>query len=68
MLKENSTIMIVDDDRNTLYNPVSETTLDDLDDDYVPWPRNFNKRALTNDEVQLPAELKLYWLGVRETI
>ena len=59
MLKENGTIMIFDDDRNTFYNPVSDTTLEDLDDDYVLWPRIFNKRALTNDEVQLPAELKL---------
>ena len=68
MLKETGTTMLFDDDRNTFYNPVSNTTLDDLDDDYVPWPRNFNKRALTNDEVQLPAKQAVSWLGVRQAV
>ena len=59
MLKENGTLMILDDDRITFYNPVFDTTLENLDD-YVPWPCNFNKRALTKDLVQLPAESKLF--------
>ena len=60
MLKETGTIMLFDDDRNTFFNSVSDNTLDDLDDDYVPWPRNFNIQALTNYKVQLPAELRLF--------
>ena len=60
MLKETGTIMFFDDDRNTFYNFVADTTLEDFDDDYVPWPRNFNKQTLMNDEVQLPAELRLF--------
>ena len=50
MLEETGTIMLFDDDINTFSNPVSDTTFDDLDDDYVPWLRNFNKRAFANDE------------------
>ena len=65
MLKENGTI-IFDDDRNTFYNSVSDTKLKDLEDDYVPWPRNFNKRALKNDKVQLTAKLKLFLAGSAE--
>ena len=65
MLKETGTIMHFDDDTNTFYNSVSDTTLEDLTDDYVS--RNLYKRALTNDKVQLPVELRLFpgWECVR---
>ena len=52
--------MLFENSKNTFYNFFFDTTLEDLNDDYMPWPRNFNKRALTNDDVQLPAELRLF--------
>ena len=57
MLKESGTIMVFDDDKDTFYNPMTDTTLSDLED-YAPWLRDLDKRALTDDEVQLPGSIK----------
>ena len=57
MLKESGTIIIFDDDRDTFYNPMTDTTLADLVD-YAPWSRDLDKRARTDDEVQLPGSIK----------
>ena len=39
MLKQNRAIMICDDDKNTFYNSVSETTLKDLDNECAVAPQ-----------------------------
>ena len=57
MLKESGTIMVFDDDKDTFYNPMTDITLADLED-YVPWSCNLDKRALTDNEVQLPGSIK----------
>ena len=57
MLKESGTIMVFDDDKDTFYNPMTDTTLVDLEN-YAPWSRNLDKRALMDDEVQLPGSVK----------
>ena len=57
MLKESGTIMVFDDDKDTFYNPMTDTTLADLED-YAPWSRDWEKRALTDDEVQFPGSVK----------
>ena len=49
--------MVFDDDKDTFYNPMTDTTLADLED-YAPWSRDLDKRALTNDKVQLPVSVK----------
>ena len=48
MLKESGTIMVLYDDKDTFYNPMTVTTLADLED-YAPWSRDLDKRALTDD-------------------
>ena len=48
--------MVFDDDKDTFYNPMTDTMLLDLED-YVPWSRDLDKRALTDNEVQLPGSI-----------
>ena len=60
--------MFLYDDKTTFYNCVSDTTLLDFDNDFVPWPGNFNKQALKNYEVQLLAKLKLCIGCVRKAV
>ena len=57
MLKESGTIMVFDDDKDTFYNPMTYTTLADLEDN-VPWSHDLDKRTLTDDELQLPGSVK----------
>ena len=57
MLKESGTIMVFDDDKDTFYNKMTDRTISDLED-YTPWSRDLDKRALTDDEVQLPESIK----------
>ena len=45
--------MVFDDDKDTFYNPMIDTTLAKCVD-YVPWSRDLDTRALTDKEVLLP--------------
>lgn len=49
--------MVFDDVKDTCYNPITDTTLANLED-YVPWSRELDKRVLKDDEVQLPGSIK----------
>ena len=49
--------MVFDNDMDTLYNLMTDTTLVDLED-YAPLPRDLDKRALTDGEVQFPGSIK----------
>ena len=42
--------MVFDNDKDTFYNPMTDTTLADLED-YASWSRDSVKRAFTDDEV-----------------
>ena len=57
MLNKSGTIMVFDDDKDTFYNPMTNTTLADLKN-YAPWSRYLDKRALTDNEVHLPGSVK----------
>ena len=57
MLKVSGKIMVFDDVKDTCYNPITDTTLANLED-YVPWSRELDKRVLKDDEVQLPGSIK----------
>ena len=57
MLKKSGIITVFDDDKDTFYNPITDMTLADLED-YAPWSRDLDKRALTDDEVKLPGNVK----------
>ena len=48
--------MVFDDDKDTFYNQMTDTMLLDLED-YVPWSLDLDKRALTDNEVQLPGSI-----------
>ena len=57
LLRETGTIMVFDAELGTFYNAPSETLYEDLRD-YTPWPRKKSFRALTREEVELPASLE----------
>ena len=58
MLRGSGTIMVYSPELRTFCNPPTETLLEDLTPDYVPWPRRRIYRALTQDEVQLPSSVE----------
>ena len=57
MLRGSGTIMVYNAELGTFYNEPTEVLLEDLRD-YTPWPRSRNFRALTAEEVELPANLE----------
>ena len=57
MLKESGSMIVTYDDKDTLYNPMTNTRLADLEDN-VPWSRDLDKRTLSDDEVLLPGSIK----------
>lgn len=56
ILKETGTIRIFDDNKDTFYNLMTDTTLADLEN-YVPWTRDLDKRTLSDNEVHLPGNI-----------
>ena len=62
MLRGSGTIMVYNVELGTFYNEPTEVLLEDLRD-YTPWPRSRSFRALTAEEVELPARLdRVSWM------